>query len=121
MGLTSWKGSPEGRIHSSDVTVAKNYLTEDEIARLNRLVTRFLDDLEDRAADHVLTSMRDCADALDGFLRYARRDALEGKGTRTHAQAKKKALGEFAKFQKVQDATFENDFEREMRRIEGRR
>lgn len=121
MGLTSWKGSPEGRIHSSDVAIAKNYLTEDEIARLNRLVTRFLDDLEDRAADHVLTSMRDCADALDGFLRYARRDVLKGKGTRTHAQAKAKALGEFAKFQKVQDATFENDFEREMRRIEGRR
>ena len=100
--------------------MAKNYLTEEEIARLNRLVTCFLDDLEDRTADHVLTSMRDCADALDGFLRYARRDVLEGRGTRTHAQAKKKALEEFAKFQKVQDATFENDFEREMRRIEGR-
>ena len=60
MGLTSWKGGPEGRIHSSDVTVAKNYLSEDEIRQLNRLVTMLLDTLEDRAERHVLTSMEDC-------------------------------------------------------------
>ena len=60
MGLTSWKGGPEGRIHSSDVTVAKNYLTEDEIRELNRLVNMFLDTAEDRAERHLLTSMEDC-------------------------------------------------------------
>lgn len=112
MGLTSWKGSPDSRIHSSDVDIAKNYLAEDEIRRLNRLVNRFLDDLEDRAEDHVLTSMQDCVDAMDGFLRYARRDVLQGKGTRSHAQAKQKALGEFAKFQKIQDVQYMNDFEK---------
>lgn len=66
MGLTSWKGGPEGRIHSSDVTVAKNYLSEDEIRQLNRLVTMLLDTLEDRAERHVLTSMEDCERLLDG-------------------------------------------------------
>lgn len=121
MGLTTWKGGPEGRIHSSDVTIAKNYLTEDEISRLNRLVNRYLDDLESRAEDGVLMSMQDCADSLDEFLRYARREVLVGKGKRSKAQARRKALAEFAEFQKVQDATYENDFEKEVKRIEGQR
>ena len=118
MGLTSWKGGPEGKIHSSDVSIAKNYLNEDEIRRLNRLVNRFLDDLEDRAEDHILTSMQDCVDAMDGFLRYARRDVLQGKGTRSHEQAKRKALEEFAVFQRKQDLEYKNDFEKLAKGIE---
>lgn len=114
MGLTSWKGGPEGRIHSSDAVVAKNYLSEDEIETLNRLVTMFLDDAELRARDHVLQSMEDCAQALDGFLQYNRRSVLEHKGIRSAAQAKKKASAEFAKFQKIQDATYKNDFEKHL-------
>lgn len=119
MGLTSWKGAPEGPIHSSDVTVAKNYLTYDEVETLNRLVTMFLDDAELRARDRVLTSMEDCERALDQFLRYNRREVLPGKGERTKRQADEKALREFAEFRKIQDRTYENDFEREIKRIRG--
>ena len=120
MGLTSWKGSPDGPVHSSDVTVAKNYLSQSEIEALNRLVTMFLDDAELRARDHVLTSMKDCEEALEAFLRYNRRDVLQDKGQRTKQQADKKALDEFAKFRKIQDATYENDFEKEIKRIQGK-
>lgn len=114
MGLTSWKGAPGGPVHSNDTEIAKNYLEQDEIETLNRLVTMFLDDAELRARDHVLTSMQDCAEALDSFLKYNRRNVLETKGTRTHAQAKTKASEEFAKFQKIQDASYKNDFEKEL-------
>ena len=119
MGLTSWKGAPEGPIHSSDVAVPKNYLTYDEVETLNRLVTMFLDDAELRARDRVLTSMEDCERALDQFLRYNRREVLPGKGERTKRQADEKALREFAEFRKIQDRTYENDFEREIKRIRG--
>lgn len=119
MGLTSWKGAPEGPIHSSDVTVAKNYLTYDEVETLNRLVTMFLDDAELRARDRVLTSMEDCERALDQFLRYNRREVLPHKGERTKRQADEKALREFAEFRKIQDRTYENDFEKEIKRIQG--
>ena len=115
MGLTSWKGAPEGPIHSSDVDIAKNFLQQDEIETLNRLVTMFLDDAELRARDHVLTSMQDCADALDGFLTYNRREVLGTKGKRSQKQAKTKAIEEFSKFQKIQDASYKNDFEKELR------
>lgn len=118
MGLTSWKGSPEGRIHSSDVTVAKNYLTEDEIRGLNRIVTMFLDTAEDRAERHVLLSMEDCERLLDDFLKFNGRDVLPHKGERSHEQAKKKAREEFVKFQKIQDATYQNDFEKRMRNLD---
>lgn len=89
MGLTSWKGGPEGRIHSSDVTVAKNYLSEDEIRQLNRLVTMLLDTLEDRAERHVLTSMEDCERLLDGFLTFSGREVLKGLGNRNKKTADK--------------------------------
>lgn len=118
MGLTSWKGSPDGRIHSSDVTIAKNYLSEDEIDELNRLVTMFLDDAELRAKDHVLTSMADCSAALDSFLKYNRRSVLPDKGKRSKKQAEGKAKAEFEKFRAIQDATYENDFEKAAKRIE---
>lgn len=118
MGLTSWKGSPDGRIHSSDVTIAKNYLSEDEIDELNRLVTMFLDDAELRAKDHVLTSMADCSAALDSFLEYNRRSVLTDKGKRSKKQAENKAKAEFEKFRAIQDATYENDFEKAAKRIE---
>ncbi|MBS6402040.1 MAG: virulence RhuM family protein, partial [Atopobiaceae bacterium] len=89
MGLTSWKGGPEGRIHSTDVTVAKNYLTEKEIKELNRLVTMFLDTAEDRAERHVLTRMADCDELLNGFLTFNGREVLKGLGTRTKSTADK--------------------------------
>ena len=112
MGLTSWKGGPEGRIHSSDVSIAKNYLSEDEIRDLNRLVNMFLDVAEDRAERHVLLSMEDCKKLLDDFLQFNGRGILPDKGSRNRRQAEAKAKAEFAEFQKIQDRTYENDFER---------
>lgn len=114
MGLTSLKGAPNGRIHSSDIEIAKNYLSGEEIEELNRLVAMFLDDAELRARDHILQSMQDCVDALDGFLKYNRRSILDHSGTRNSNQAKSKAHEEFKKFQAIQDASFKNDFEREL-------
>lgn len=119
MGLTSWSGSPEGRIHSSDVTVAKNYLTEDELRQLNRLVTMFLDAAEDRAERHVLLSMRDCEELLDGFLKFNGRDVLEGHGSRTKKTADSIARERFREFSKCQDATYKNDFEKQLGKLTG--
>lgn len=120
MGLTSWRGGPEGRIHSSDVTIAKNYLTEQEIRDLNRLVNMFLDTAEDRAERHVLLSMKDCDDLLDGFLQFNGREVLKGLGNRNKRTADKIAKERFAEFQKIQDATYRNDFEKGLGRIEKR-
>jgi len=120
MGLTSWKGGPEGRIHSSDVTVAKNYLSEDEIRQLNRLVTMLLDTLEDRAERHVLTSMEDCERLLDGFLTFSGREVLKGLGNRNKKTADKIAKERFHEFQKLQDKAYENDFERMTKRLNGK-
>lgn len=119
MGLATWKGAPDGPIHSSDVTIAKNYLTEKEIRELNRLVTMFLDAAEDRAERHQLTSMDDCKLLLDGFLTFNGREVLQGLGSRNKKTADKVALERFAAYQKVQDATYENDFEKAVKRLEG--
>ena len=92
MGLATWKGAPDGPIHSSDVTIAKNYLTEKELRELNRLVTMFLDAAEDRAERHQLTSMEDCVRLLDGFLAFNGRDVLKGSETATRKQQTKLRL-----------------------------
>lgn len=120
MGLTTWKGAPDGRIHSSDSIVAKNYLYESEIEILNRLVTMFLDHVELLAKDQVLMSMQDCQDALVEFLEFNRRSVLKHKGTRSRKQADAKAKEEFKRFQAIQDQTYENDFEKEIKRIQGK-
>lgn len=112
MGLTSWKGSPDGPIHSSDVTVAKNYLTEKEISDLNRLVTMFLDTAEMRAERQQLTSMEECVALLDGFLTFNGREVLKGLGDRNKKTADKIAHERFDEYRKLQDATYENDFEK---------
>ena len=119
MGLSTWKGAPGGPIHSSDVTIAKNYLTEKEIRELNRLVTMFLDAAEDRAERQQLTSMEDCRQLLDGFLTFNGRDVLQGLGNRNKKTADKIALERFAEYRKMQDATYENDFEKAVKRLQG--
>ena len=119
MGLATWKGAPDGPIHSSDVTIAKNYLTEKEIRELNRLVTMFLDAAEDRAERHQLTSMEDCKQLLDGFLAFNGREVLQGLGNRNKKTADKIALERFAEYRKVQDVTYENDFEKAVKRLQG--
>lgn len=80
MGLTSWKDSPNGKIRKSDVTVAKKYLTKDELSELNRIVSMYLDYAENQADKHRLMSMKDWAERLDQFLEFNEYDVLEGKG-----------------------------------------
>ena len=101
------------------MTIAKNYLTEKEIRELNRLVTMFLDAAEDRAERHQLTSMEDCKQLLDGFLAFNEREVLQGLGNRNKKTADKIALERFAEYRKVQDATYENDFEKAVKRLQG--
>ena len=117
MGLTSWKGSPDGPIHSSDVTVAKNYLTEKEISDLNRLVTMFLDTAEIRAERQQLTSMEECVALLDGFLTFNGREVLKGLGDRNKKTADRIAHERFDEYRKLQDATYENDFEKAVKKL----
>lgn len=115
MGLTTWKGAPSGRIHSSDVTVAKNYLSHDEIDHLNQLVGGLLDALELRARNHQLTSMAECAAMVDQYVTFTGGRVLQNRGHVQKKQADNKALNEFQKF----NLTQENDFEKLVRHIEG--
>ncbi len=113
MGLTTWRGAPDGKIMKSDVLVAKNYLNEKEISRLNRLVTMFIDYAELMAEDEQLMSMADWLAETDRFLTNNRRNVLEGKGRVSHEVAAKKAGDIYAEFRKRQDAEYISDFDRE--------
>lgn len=113
MGLTTWKGTPDGKILKSDTLVAKNYLNEKEISRLNRLVTMFIDYAELMAEDQQLMSMKDWLAETDRFLNNNRRNVLEGKGSISHDDAVKKVSGIYAQFRKKQDAAYISEFDRE--------
>lgn len=114
MGLTTWKGAPDGKILKSDVLVAKNYLNEKEISRLNRLVTMFIDYAELMAEDEQLMSMEDWLRETDRFLANNRRNVLEGKGHVSRDQAVKKVGELYEQFRKKQDADYISDFDRAM-------
>ena len=113
MGLTTWKGAPDGKILKSDTLVAKNYLNEKEISRLNRLVTMFIDYAELMVEDQQLMSMKDWLAETDRFLSNNRRNVLEGKGSISHDDAVKKVSGIYAQFRKKQDAEYISEFDRE--------
>ena len=108
----TWKNAPDGRVIKSDVTVAKNYLSENEITRLNLLTTAFIDMAEDRAQQHILMSMADWRDLLEGYLKLSKRDILPDAGSVTHEEAEAKALGEYEKFWRIQDQTLLSDFDK---------
>lgn len=114
MGLTTWKGAPDGKILKSDTLVAKNYLNEKEIARLNRLVTMFIDYAELMAEDEQLMSMADWLAETDRFLSNNRRKVLEGKGRISHDDAVKKVSDIYTEFRKKQDAEYISEFDRQM-------
>lgn len=114
MGLTTWKDAPDGKILKRDVVIAKNYLNEKELSRLNRLVTMFIDYAELMAEDEVLMSMRDWLAQTDQFLANNRRNVLEGKGNISHTQAIKKASDEYEVFRVNQDKEYISDFDKEM-------
>ena len=114
MGLTTWKGAPDGKILKSDTLVAKNYLNEKELSRLNRLVTMFIDYAELMAEDEQLMSMQDWLDETDRFLENNRRKVLDGKGHISREAAAKKVGAIYDEFRKKQDAAYISDFDREM-------
>ena len=113
MGLTTWKGAPDGKILKSDTLVAKNYLNEKEISRLNRLVTMFIDYAELMAEDEQLMSMKDWLAETDRFLSNNRRNVLEGKGSVSHDEAVKKVGEIYEEFRKKQDADYVSEFDRQ--------
>jgi hypothetical protein len=114
MGLTTWKAAPDGKIIKRDVSIAKNYLNEKELSRLNRIVTMFIDYAELMAEDGVLMSMTDWLRETDTFLANNRRKLLEGKGSISHDNAIKKAESVYAQFRIRQDAEYISEFDREM-------
>ena len=114
MGLTTWSAAPDGKILKRDVSVAKNYLNEKELSRLNRLVTMFIDYAELMAEDEVLMSMKDWLDQTNVFLTNNRRNVLEGKGTVSHEQALNKATKEYEIFRIRQDKEYISEFDKEM-------
>ena len=112
MGLMTWKNAPDGRVVKSDVTIAKNYLSEKEVSSLNLLTTAFLDMAEDRAHRHILMKMADWKALLERYLQISDRDILPDAGSVTHEEAEAKALGEYEKFWRIQDQTFLSDFDK---------
>lgn len=112
MGLTSWEGAPTGKVHKSDVVIAKNYLTEEELAQLSRLVSAYLDLAEVQAMRHIPMTMADWEERLNGFLAMWDRDVLQDAGKISAEMAKLHAETEFEKFRIVQDRLYTSDFDR---------
>lgn len=114
MGLTTWKDAPNGKILKRDIGIAKNYLNEKELTRLNRLVTMFIDYAELMAEDGVLMSMQDWVDQTNQFLMNNRRKVLSGKGKVSHEAALKRAEKEYETFRIKQDREYVSEFDREV-------
>ena len=114
MGLTTWKGAPDGKILKSDTLVAKNYLNEKELSKLNRLVTMFIDYAELMAEDEQLMSMEDWLHETDRFLANNRRNVLDHKGHISREAAVKKVSEIYAEFSKKQDEEYVSEFDRVM-------
>ena len=115
MGLTTWKNAPDGRVIKSDVTIAKNYLSEKEVESLNLLSNAFIDMAELRARDHILMTMADWKDVLSRYMELNNRALLPDAGRVTHEQAEEKALSEYEKFRVIQDREIMSDFDRQLK------
>ena len=111
MGLTSWKNSPNGKIMKSDVIIAKNYLSKDELQDLEGIVSAFLDLAENRARRHIPMTMEDWATRIDKILLADERDILKDAGKISHEIACDKALNEFEKYRVKQDKLYKSDFD----------
>ena len=118
MGLMTWKNAPDGRIIKSDVTIAKNYLSEQEVDELNLLTTAFLDIAERRARRHLITTMADWKQVLEQYLKVSDADILPDAGSVSHEEAEAKALDEYEKFWRIQDQTFLSDFDKFLESIQ---
>ena len=120
MGLTTWKHAPHGKVLKSDVTVAKNYLTEAHIRELNRIVSAYLDLAENRAERGLLMRMEDWAKFLDSFLELSSYPVLDDKGRVSALEARLKAEHEYEAFRQLQDTEYVSDFDREVKRLTGK-
>ena len=114
MGLTSWKKAPYGKVLETDVIVAKNYLSKEELESLERIVSAFLDLAEDRAKRNIPMTMEDWANRIDKFLLADDRDILKDAGKISHEIAEEKALAEFEKYRVIQDKLYQSDFDKLM-------
>lgn len=112
MGLTSWEHYPDGKIQKYDVSVAKNYLSQDELQALERIVSMYLDYAEYQAGRHIPMTMEDWAVRLDRFLEFNEHEILQDSGRVTHEIAKSFAESQFEKYRIVQDKLFQSDFDR---------
>ena len=115
MGLTTWKNSPDGRILKSDVTIAKNYLDEKQIRRLERAVSGFFDYVEDLIEDNHTFTMQQFAESINAFLEFRQYKILQGKGTVSKLDAELKATSEYDIFNKTQQIT--SDFDQEVKKL----
>ncbi|WP_300346983.1 virulence RhuM family protein [uncultured Oscillibacter sp.] len=112
MGLTSWKNAPNGKIVKADVSVAKNYLFQEEVQELNEIVTMYLDYATRQARRHIPMTMADWATKLDAFLQFNGEEVLQDKGKVTAAIAKAFAESEFEQYRIIQDQLYQSDFDR---------
>ena len=115
MGLTTWKNSPDGRILKSDVTIAKNYLDEKQIRRLERAVSGYFDYVEDLIEDNHTFTMQQFAESINAFLEFRQYKILQGKGTVSKLDAERKATSEYDVFNKTQQII--SDFDQEVKKL----
>ena len=117
MGLTTWRNAPKGKIVKADVSVAKNYLSADEMQELNEIVTMYLDYATRQARRHIPMTMKDWASKLDAFLQFNDAEVLRDKGKVTAAIAKAFAESEFERYRVIQDQLYQSDFDRLMEAV----
>ena len=120
MGLTTWADAPDGKIKKSDVTIAKNYLSQDEMKQLNRMVTAYLDFAENMTLRHIPLTMQDWEKRLNNFIEMFDYGILQDAGKVTAAIAKLHAETEFEKYRVIQDRLFMSDFDKYMLELEGK-
>lgn len=112
MGLTSWKNAPDGKIVKADVSVAKNYLYQNELSEMNEIVTMYLDYATRQARRRIPMTMEDWANKLNAFLKFNNAEVLTNKGTVKAEVAKAFAESEFEKYRVIQDRLYESDFDK---------
>jgi hypothetical protein len=117
MGLTTWKNSPKGKILKSDVSIAKNYLSEKEVSELNRLVELYLNFAELQAERNIPMKMNEWVEILDSFLKINRYDILSDAGKISHQKALEKSAKEYEKYRIIQDQMYLSDFDNEIKRL----
>lgn len=117
MGLTTWKNAPDGKVLKRDIAIAKNYLSEQHIKELNRIVSAYLDLAENRAERQIPMTMADWAAFLDRFLELSDYPILTDKGQVSALEAKLKAAQEYDKYRQIQDQTYLSDFDRQIKHL----